>query len=143
MYIIPYCMGPIGSPIVDSNCDLLVVLNRPSLDKYLPELGENGVLIYDSSTIKDAPAVKPGQKAIALNTGDIAEEFGNLKCANAVMLGAIGAMLSKYYLTPEDAAMFQETAEAAIAECFAGKDKIIGMNIEACKLGFDKMQAVL
>ena len=61
------------------------------LDKYLPELGENGVLIYDSSTIKDAPAVKPGQKAIALNTGDIAEEFGNLKCANAVMLGAIGA----------------------------------------------------
>ena len=135
--------GPIGSPIVDSNCDLLVVLNRPSLDKYLPELGENGVLIYDSSTIKEAPAVKPGQKAIALNTGDIAEEFGNLKCANAVMLGAIGAMLTKYYLTPADAAKFRETAEAAIAECFAGKDKIVKMNIEACQLGFDKMQAAL
>ncbi|MBQ4480426.1 MAG: 2-oxoacid:acceptor oxidoreductase family protein [Victivallales bacterium] len=132
--------GAIGSPIVDSNCDLLVVLNRPSLDKYLPELGENGVLMYDSSTIKEAPQVKPGQKAIAISAGDIAEEFGNLKCANAVMLGAIGAMLSKYYLTPADAAKFQETAEAAIAECFAGKDKIVKMNAEACKLGFTKMQ---
>ena len=38
---------------------------------------------------------------------------------------------------------FIKRAEAAIAECFAGKDKIIGMNIEACKLGFDKMQAAL
>ena len=135
--------GAIGSPIVDSNCDLLVVLNRPSLDKYLPELGENGVLMYDSSTIKDAPQVKPGQKAIALSAGDIAEEFGNLKCANAVMLGAIGAMLTKYYLTPADAAKFQETAAAAIAECFEGKAKVIAMNTEACKLGFDKMQALL
>ena len=99
--------------------------------------------MYDSSTIKDAPQVKPGQKAIALNSGDIAEEFGNLKCANAVMLGAIGAMLTKYYLTPADAAKFQETAAAAIAECFEGKAKVIAMNTEACKLGFDKMQALL
>ena len=78
--------------------------------------------------------------AIAIASGDIAEEFGNLKCANAVMLGAIGAMLTKYYLTPADAAKFQETAEAAIAECFAGKDKIVKMNAEACKPGFTKMQ---
>ena len=135
--------GAIGSPIVDSNCDLLVVLNKPSLDKYLHELGDNGVLMYDSSTIKEAPAVKPGQKVTAISAGDIAEEFGNLKCANAVMLGAIGAMLTKYYLTPGDAAKFQETAAAAIAECFAGKDKIVKMNTEACRIGFDKMKALL
>ncbi|MBO5762471.1 MAG: 2-oxoacid:acceptor oxidoreductase family protein [Lentisphaeria bacterium] len=135
--------GAIGSPIVDSNCDLMVVLNKPSLDKYLPELGENGVLMYDSSTIKEAPAVKPGQKAIAISAGDIAEEFGNLKCANAVMLGAIGAVLAKYYLTAEDAAGFQDTAAAAIAECFAGKEKIVKMNTEACRLGFEKMSAAL
>ena len=135
--------GPIGSPIVDSDCNLLIVMNRPSLDKYLPELGEHGVLMYDSSTIKDVPTLKPGQRAIALNAGDIAEEFGNLRSANAVMLGAIGAMLAKYYLTETDAAKFQKTAESAIAECFAGKDKIIATNIEACKLGFDKMRALL
>ena len=135
--------GAIGSPIVDSNCDLMVVLNKPSLDKYLPELSENGVLIYDSSTIKEAPVVKAGQKAIAISAGDIAEEFGNLKCANAVMLGAIGAVLAKYYLTPEDAAQFQTTAAAALAECFAGKEKIVKMNTEACGLGFEKMSAAL
>ncbi len=135
--------GAIGSPIVDSNCDLMVVLNKPSLDKYLPELADNGVLMYDSSTIREAPAVKPGQKAIAISAGDIAEEFGNLKCANAVMLGAIGAMLSRYYLEKEDAVLFSETAAAAIAECFAGKDKIVKMNTEACAIGFDKMQVLL
>ena len=46
--------GPIGSPIVDSNCDLLVVLNRPSLDKYLPELAPDyarsrRIEIYDAN----------------------------------------------------------------------------------------------
>ncbi len=135
--------GAIGSPIVDSDCDLLVVLNKPSLDKYLPELAEHGVLMYDTSTITETPQVKPGQKAIPLSASDIAEEFGNLKCANAVMLGAIGAMLTKYYLTTDDSARFMETAAAAIAECFAGKGKIIAQNIEACKLGFDKMQEML
>ena len=135
--------GPIGSPIVDSNCDLLVVLNRPSMDKYLPELGDNGILLYDSSTIKEAPAVKPGQKALALNGSDIAEEYGNLKCANAVMLGALAAILKKQYLSDGDAAVFDQIARDGFAECFAGKEKIVKMNSEAYELGQKAMAATL
>ena len=135
--------GTIGSPIVDSNCDLLIVLNRPSLEKYLPELADNGILLYDSSTIKDIPALKPGQKAYALNGADIAEEYGNLKCANAVMLGALAAVLKKNYLSAADSAAFDQTAFDGFAECFSGKEKIVKMNSEAYKLGQDAMAKTL
>ena len=135
--------GTIGSPIVDSNCDLLIVLNRPSMEKYLPELGDNGILLYDSSTIKEAPAVKPGQQVYALSGSDIAEKYGNLKCANAVMLGALAAILKKHYLSAGDAAAFDQTALDGFAECFAGKEKIVKMNSEAYKLGQDAMASEL
>ena len=135
--------GTIGSPIVDSNCDLLIVLNRPSMEKYLHELGDNGILLYDSSTIKEAPAMKPGQKVFALNGADIAEKYGNLKCANAVMLGALAAVLKKFYLTAKDAGKFDQTALDGFAECFEGKDKIVKMNSEAFKLGQNAMETTL
>jgi len=133
----------IGSPIVDSGIDLLIVLNRPSMEKYLPELGDNGILLYDSSTIKEAPAVKPGQQVYALSGSDIAEKYGNLKCANAVMLGALAAILKKKFLSAGDAAAFDQTAFDGFAECFAGKEKIVKMNSEAYKLGQDAMAAEL
>ena len=133
----------IGSPIVDSNCDLLIVLNRPSMEKYLHELGDNGILLYDSSTIKEAPAMKPGQQAFALNGADIAEKYGNLKCANAVMLGALAAILKKKYLSAGDAAAFDQTVRDGFAECFAGKEKIVKMNSEAYLLGQEAMAAKL
>ena len=135
--------GAIGSPIVDSNCDLLVVLNRPSLDKYLHELAPEGILLYDSSTIKDVPPVKAGQKVYAFSAADTAEEFGNLKCANAVMLGAISAILKKNELSASDVARVDDVAAGAIAECFSGKSKIIEMNIRAYKLGEEKMRQQL
>jgi len=133
----------IGSPIVDSNCDLLIVLNRPSLEKYLSELADNGVLLYDSSTIQEVPALKPGQKVFAINGSDIAEKFGNLKCANAVMLGALGAILKKHYLSPKDANDLDNAASDALSECFSGKDKIVKMNSEAYKLGLKAMNEKL
>ena len=133
----------IGSPIVDSNCDLLIVLNRPSMEKYLPELGDNGIILYDSSTITEKPVLKPGQKAYALNGADIAEKYGNLKCANAVMLGALAAILKKEYLSADDAAAFDQVAFDGFAECFAGKEKIVKMNSEAYKLGQEEMAKVL
>ncbi|MPN31408.1 hypothetical protein SDC9_178882 [bioreactor metagenome] len=135
--------GTIGSPIVDSNCDLLIILNRPSMDKYLPELADNGIVLYDSSTIPEAPVLKPGQKAFAIDGSNIAEKFGNLKCANAVMLGALAAVLKKHYLTPKDAGDFDNAATDALAECFSGKEKIVKMNSEAYKLGLDAMNQKL
>lgn len=135
--------GTIGSPIVDSDCDLLIILNRPSMEKYLPELADNGIVVYDSSTLPEPPVLKPGQKAFAIDGSNIAEKFGNLKCANAVMLGALAAVLKKHYLTPKDAGDFDNAAFDALAECFSGKEKVVKMNADAYKLGLDAMNQKL
>ena len=34
---------------------MLICMNQPSVDKFLGQLGENGVLLYDSSTIRQPP----------------------------------------------------------------------------------------
>ena len=42
----------IGSPEAAENCDMLVCMNQPSVEKFLPILKAGGVLVYDSSTVK-------------------------------------------------------------------------------------------
>ena len=46
---------PISSPIL-SSFDVAVVLNQPSLDKFLPKLKSGGSLIYDSYGIINPPS---------------------------------------------------------------------------------------
>ena len=87
--------------------------------------------------------MKPGQQVFSLNGSDIAEKYGNLKCANAVMLGALAAILKKKFLSSGDAAVFDQTALDGFAECFAGKEKIVKMNSDAYKLGQESMAAAL
>ena len=50
----------VGSPQADFNCDLMVCMNQPSVDKFLHELSPNGVLVYDASTIT-LPEMGPDQ----------------------------------------------------------------------------------
>ena len=46
---------PISSPIL-SSFDVAVVLNQPSLDKFLPKIKSGGILIYDSYGIINPPS---------------------------------------------------------------------------------------
>jgi len=83
-------LEPIGSPTV-SKPDVLVAFNRPSLEKFEPDVKEGGLLIYDSSIID----VKPQRKDIeilAVPAVKLAEELGNVRMANTVMVGAYIAM---------------------------------------------------
>jgi Pyruvate/2-oxoacid:ferredoxin oxidoreductase gamma subunit len=124
----------IGSPIIDKNCNLLIVLNQPSMDKFLPELKENGVLIYDSTTI-NKPECSPDKKVYAVDASDIAKKIGSLKYANSVILGALAAVMDSNFLTPADQLDFNRTFEEAIMDCFSNKETIIKKNIEAFHAG--------
>ena len=44
----------ISSPIL-SKYDVAIVLNQPSLDKFLPRVKKGGILIYDGFGIANAP----------------------------------------------------------------------------------------
>lgn len=77
---------PIGSPLV-SHPSVLIALNRPSLDKFEPEVASGGLIIYDSSLIDRAP-VRGDVEVIALPATKLADEAGSTKAANMVALGA-------------------------------------------------------
>jgi 2-oxoglutarate ferredoxin oxidoreductase subunit gamma len=77
----------IGSPVV-TNPDILVVMSDASLNKFLPRLKKNGLLIYDSSLIKQ-PELLDNIEIVGVPATEISNKIGNTKSANMVILGAV------------------------------------------------------
>lgn len=76
----------INSPVF-SEADTLVILNKPSLDKFREKIKEDGDIIYNSSLIlEDFKCEKGNVYPIPVN--ELAVELGNLQVANMIMLGA-------------------------------------------------------
>jgi 2-oxoisovalerate ferredoxin oxidoreductase beta subunit len=132
----------VGSPIVDKDCNLLIVLNQPSMEKFLPELKHNGVLIYDSSTI-EAPDCTNEQLVYDVKASDIAKKLGDLRYANSVILGAVSVMMEDYFLEGEDKDDFDQAFEEAIMDCFSDKQTVIQKNIEAFYAGKQAVHKIL
>ena len=76
----------ICSPIVnEASC--VMALNRPSLDKFESAVVAGGTLLINSSLI-DRKAERTDIEALYVPANDLAQEAGNLRTANMVMLGA-------------------------------------------------------
>ena len=82
----------IGSPLV-SKPSVLVAMNLPSLEKFEPDVEPGGVIIYDSSLI-GRPPLRKDVKVLGIPATKIADEMGNTRVANMVILGAIIAQTS-------------------------------------------------
>ena len=78
---------PVGTPIV-TEPSVVVAMNLPSLDKFEPMLHADGTLLINSSLIDRKPH-RTDIKTYYVPCNDIAQELGNLKVANMVMVGAI------------------------------------------------------
>lgn len=79
----------VGSPIV-ADADTVVVMNRPSLDKFEHTIRPNGVLIVDSDLVTRIPDRKDIQ-VISIPAQSLAEEIGSKTIANMILLGALVA----------------------------------------------------
>ena len=92
-------------------------------------MSEEGTLILNSSMIDVEPNCKCGsiQKVPFY---DIAQELGNPKTANVVALGYVAKMLA---MIP------YEIIAAEVEKSFAAKPKLIPINLEALKKGYDLM----
>ncbi len=77
---------PINSPVFQK-ADRLIAFNLPSLTKFKNRVVKNGLILYNSSLIKEEVAV-PDVRVIAVPANDIALSLGNIQVANMVMLGA-------------------------------------------------------
>lgn len=81
--------GTVGSPIV-TNPDIVVVMNRPSLDKFESHMKPGGILIMDSDLVNRTPE-RDDIEVISVPAQSIAEELGNKTIANMVLLGTLVA----------------------------------------------------
>ena len=80
---------PIGSPLV-SEPTVLVAMNRPSLEKFMPAMPAGATLLYNASLI-DGVTLREDIKVIAVPCNEIADRLQNSRVSNMVMLGAIRA----------------------------------------------------
>lgn len=78
---------PIGSPLV-AKPTILVAMNKPSLEKFEDSVVPGGDIFYNSSLIDTAPN-RDDVNVIPVNATEIADQLGNTKAANMVILGAI------------------------------------------------------
>lgn len=75
----------IGSPVV-TRPDILIVMSDASLNKFLPQLNQTGILCFDSSLIKE-PIPRTDIEIVGIPATDISSRIGDTKSANMVMLG--------------------------------------------------------
>ncbi len=78
---------PVGSPIIQVP-DVLVSMNKPSLDKFEQTVRKDGHIIIDSTLI-DRKVEREDVKSVCIEATQIATDAGKRTLANMVMLGAL------------------------------------------------------
>ncbi len=125
----------IPSPIIDRGGNLLIAMTQAALDKYLPELRDDGILIYDHTAVK-LPQLPETMQTYGLDALAIADEkLGSSKFANSVLLGALAGVLAKNGMNEADQADFDKAFTEAVAEKFGKKPGAVESNIKAYEAG--------
>jgi len=76
----------IVSPVVDNPASA-IILNQPSLDKFENDVVKGGLIILNSSLV-DRDAKRKDIEVIKIPATELANELGNRKIANLVLVGA-------------------------------------------------------
>ncbi|WP_243544607.1 2-oxoacid:acceptor oxidoreductase family protein [Pseudodesulfovibrio tunisiensis] len=116
----------IGSPIIHWPSSL-IIMNRPSLDKFQPRLKDGCVNIINSSLVDMSLADTERVNCIAVPCNEIADRIGNTRMANMV---AIGAYIQATGIIPLEAAI--DSLENVIS---AHYHHLIPKNAEAIRAG--------
>ena len=113
----------IGSPVV-YNPDILVALNKPSLEEFAGRVKKGGTILYDSE-IGEFKAIGD-VKSIGVPAMKIAKKHGVVKAANTAMLGVLMAVSTD---------LSEEVYRGAVKQAFAKKPKMIPVNLDVLESG--------
>ena len=116
----------VESPII-SAANIMLIFDERSLGDYQHLIAEDGTLILNSSMIDKEPECKCA-KVEKVPFYSMAEELGNPKTANVVALGYVAKMLP---MIP------YEIIAKEVENSFAAKPKLIPLNLEALKKGYE------
>ncbi len=78
---------PISSPILNEY-DIAIVLNQPSMDKFVGKVKQGGILIYDGYGIH-TPVTRTDINVYRVDAMDAATEMKNEKAFNMLILGGL------------------------------------------------------
>ncbi|MCF8068099.1 MAG: 2-oxoacid:acceptor oxidoreductase family protein [Desulfobacterales bacterium] len=115
----------IGSPIIKNPLHL-VAMNRPSLEKFAPDVKKNGIILVNSSLV----AIGSGRDdvdEVRISATDIARDIGDARVANIV---ALAALVGRSRIVGTEDLINTVKAE------FARKEKYIPLNLAAVDAGF-------
>ncbi len=122
----------IASPYA-KKLDILICMNDASITKFEKNVKPNGILVVNSSLIKEGRTFRDDINVYAVPATDIANELGNPRGTNVTMLGAAVAASGLF-----DKEFFKE----AIDEYFANKGKNNPKNAECFDAGASKVVKV-
>lgn len=116
---------PIASPVLATSQNI-IVMNKPSLDKFESKVKEKGYIFVNSSLI-DREVQRTDIEVIKVPANEIAEKLGSSVVANMVMLGAF---IEKIKIIPIDKIKY-------VVEKFLGEEKkeLIDINLKALDEG--------
>lgn len=123
--------SPVGSPIITNDATSAIIMNLPALDKFENSIVEDGALIINSSLV-GRKVSRDDVRAYYINATDIANELGNLRVANMVLLGA--------YLEVTKTVGIDSALEAFKKVYGPRKEHLIPLNKKALEIGAAKVK---
>ncbi|MNP01507.1 Pyruvate synthase subunit PorC [compost metagenome] len=116
----------IGAPLGDVMDDL-IVMNEPSLDKFIGTLKEGGTLFVNSSII-DKEVTRNDIKVVSAPVTELALQLGNAKVLNVIMLGVYVGYTE--VISPE-------VVWGTIEQKLGKKPKLLPLNRQAFEKGLE------
>lgn len=115
----------IGSPLVVTP-DVLVAMNRPSLEKFIDKVVPGGMVIIDSSTV-DVKVERTDVEVVYVPATELAEEKQLKGLANIILLGK---------LFEKKGFVSEESLDAGLCKCIPPKKAdMLELNRKALQIG--------
>ena len=120
---------PIGAPNI-SKATSVIVMNGPSLDLFEYYLEEDGDLLINSSLV-ERETNRNDVNVHKLAASDLANEFGDVRVANMIVLGAFNKITN---------VVSKESIEKAIRKLYGSKgEEVIQNNLKAFDFGSNQL----
>jgi 2-oxoglutarate ferredoxin oxidoreductase subunit gamma len=117
--------GKIANPVV-TNPDVCIIMNKPSLDKFMPRIAPGGIMIADSANVKDVS----GRDDISVMRApftEIAVRLGDKRAANMIAAGYMNMMTELFPF---------KALEESVSFIFSEKPEVCELNKKALAEGY-------
>ena len=121
----------VGSPIITNDATAAIVMNLPSMDKFEADVRKDGMLLVNSSLI-EKKATRDDLKVYYIKANEIANDLGNAKVANMVLLGA--------YLEITKIVKVESIIEALKKVFGPAKEHLVPLNKDALEKGAEAVR---